>query len=88
MPLEYEEASPRQEEERKRRDRLHAVLEQATAFFERHLWEAAAGAGVREYLASRGLGEPISREFRLGLSPGARAGGEGAGARLHRRRAP
>jgi DNA primase len=70
VALEYEEASPRQEEERKRRDRLHAVLEQATAFFERHLWESGAGAGVREYLASRGLGEPIAREFRLGLSPG------------------
>ena len=25
---------------------------------------------MREYLASRGLGEPVCREFRLGLSPG------------------
>ena len=70
VPLEYEESSPRQEEERKRRDRLHAVLEQATAFFERHLWDSTAGAPVREYLASRGLGEAAAREFRLGLSPG------------------
>jgi DNA primase len=70
VTLEYEEASPRQEEERRRRDRLYALLEQATAFFERHLWETAAGAPVREYLASRGLGEPVAREFRLGLSPG------------------
>ena len=35
------------------------------------LWETEAGAPVREYLASRGLGEEISKEFRLG-SPAAR----------------
>ena len=70
VSLEYEETSPQLEESRKRRDRLHAVLEQAASFYERHLWETAAGAPVREYLASRGLGEPVCREFRLGLSPG------------------
>ena len=70
VALEYEESSPRQEEERRRRDRLHGVLDQAVAFFERHLWETDAGADVRSYLESRGLGEAISREFRLGLSPG------------------
>jgi DNA primase len=71
VTLEYDETSPRQEESRKRRDRLHGLLEQATAFYERHLWETASGAPVREYLAGRGLGEEICREFRLGLSPGA-----------------
>jgi DNA primase len=70
VTIEYEETSPLLEESRKRRDRLHAVLEQAASFYERHLWETAAGAPVREYLASRGLGEPVCREFRLGLSPG------------------
>jgi DNA primase len=70
VDLEYEETSPRQEESRKRRDRLHALLDQAAAFYERYLWETAAGAPVREYLAGRGLGEEVSREFRLGLSPG------------------
>ena len=29
-----------------------------------------AGAPVREYLAERGLGEEVCREYRLGLSPG------------------
>jgi DNA primase len=70
VTLEYEETSPQIEEARKRRDRLHAVLDQAAAFYERHLWETAAGEPVRAYLASRGLGEEVCREFRLGLSPG------------------
>jgi DNA primase len=70
VPLEYEEVSPQFEESRRRRDRLHALLEQATSFYERHLWETAAGEPVRAYLESRGLREPICREFRLGLSPG------------------
>ena len=70
VTLEYEESSPQQEQSRKRRDRLHAVLDQAASFYERYLWDAAAGVPVREYLESRGLGEAVCREFRLGLSPG------------------
>jgi DNA primase len=70
IQLEYEEASPRVEEGRRRRERLHALLEQTTSYFERLLWEGDAGAPVREYLVSRGLGEDVAREFRLGLSPG------------------
>jgi len=69
VPLEYEESSPAAEEARKRRERLYALLEQATAFYERYLWETAQGEAVRAYLAGRGLGEEICREFRLGLSP-------------------
>jgi DNA primase len=70
VQLEYEETSPRVEAERKRRERLLALLEQTTTYFERLLWEGDPGKPVREYLASRGLGEQIAREFRLGLSPG------------------
>ena len=70
VPLEYEETSPRVEAERRRRERLYAVLEQTTAYFERLLWDGDAGASVREYLASRGLGEEVAKEFRLGLAPG------------------
>jgi DNA primase len=70
VELEYEETSPREEAARQRRDRLHALLEQATSFYERHLWETAAGEPVRAYLAQRGLREEVCREFRLGLSPG------------------
>jgi DNA primase len=70
VQLEYEEASPQIDAERRKRERLLALLEHTTAYFERLLWEGDAGRPVREYLAGRGLGEEISREFRLGLSPG------------------
>ncbi|HWQ22666.1 MAG TPA: DNA primase [Gaiellaceae bacterium] len=70
VPLEYEEASPRIEAARRRRERLYALLEQTASYFERLLWEGEAGAPVRAYLSERGLGEAVCREFRLGLSPG------------------
>jgi DNA primase len=70
VPLEYEEASPRVEEARRRRERLFALLEQTTSYFERLLWEGETGAPVRAYLSDRGLGEEVNKEFRLGLSPG------------------
>ncbi len=71
VPLEYEQSSPAADEARRRRDRLHALLDQATAFYERVLWETSAGEPVRAYLGDRGLREAVAREFRLGLSPGA-----------------
>jgi len=70
VPVEYEELSPQADQSRRRRERLLALLEQATVFFERHLWEGPAGEQVREYLAGRRLGEEVAKEFRLGLSPG------------------
>ena len=69
VPLEYEETSPAADAARRRRERLYALLEQATAFYERYLWDTTQGGPVRAYLADRGLGEEICREFRLGLSP-------------------
>jgi len=76
VSLQYEESSPRVEESRRRRERLHALLDQATSFYERYLWESAAGEPVRAYLAGRGLGEEVCREFRLGLSPGSGLAGK------------
>jgi DNA primase len=70
VTLEYEETSPHQDAARRRRERLTALLEQTTAYFERLLWETEPGRPVREYLAGRGLGEEIAKEFRLGLAPG------------------
>jgi DNA primase len=70
VQIEVEEASPRVEAERRRRERLYAVLDQTATYFERLLWEGDAGAPVREYLDGRGLGDEVAKEFRLGLSPG------------------
>jgi DNA primase len=68
VPLEYEESSPEADAKRRRRERLHALLDQAASFYERALW-AEGGKPVKDYLASRSLGEEVCREFRLGLSP-------------------
>jgi DNA primase len=70
VPIEVEELSPKVEAERRRRERLYAVLDQTATYFERLLWDGEGGASVREYLAGRGLGEEVAKEFRLGLSPG------------------
>ena len=68
VELEYEESSPEQDQKRRREDRLRALLERAAVFYSRVLWESEQGAGTREYLASRGLGEDVCREFRLGYA--------------------
>ncbi len=70
VPVEYEESSPAQDEARRRRERLHALLDQATTFYERTLWETEAGSLARDYLKGRGLEEQVCREFRLGLAIG------------------
>ena len=56
-----------QESERKRTSRQD-VLELAAAFFESQL-QVQAGARARGYLADRGLGPAIQKQFRLGYSP-------------------
>ena len=70
VQLEYEQSSARDDARVERRRRLHDLLEHAARFYERYLWESDAGAGSREYLASRGLGEDVCREYRLGFAPG------------------
>jgi DNA primase len=70
VELEYEESSPEADRARRRKERLHALLERATTFYERTLWDSDAGAFARDYLASRGLGEEVCRQFRLGYAHG------------------
>jgi DNA primase len=70
VELEYEESSPEQERKRARDERLRALLERAAEFYGRVLWDSETGAAAREYLASRGLGEEVCREFRIGCAPG------------------
>jgi len=70
VTLEYEESSPEQDAARGRRERLLSLLEQATGYYERCLWDSPRGETAREYLKGRGLGEEVCREYRLGLAPG------------------
>jgi DNA primase len=70
VQIEYEEISPEADRERKRKERLTQLMERATSFYERVLWDSEQGAFAREYLASRGLGEEVCRKFRLGYAPG------------------
>jgi DNA primase len=70
VQLEYEETSPEQDARRRRRERLYEVLDAAASFYERYLWESQAGSLARDYLAGRGLGEDVCREYRLGLALG------------------
>src|SRR5215210_2512365 len=70
VQIEYEETSPEQDARRRRRERLFDVLDSAASFYERYLWDSQAGSLARDYLAGRGLGEGVCREYRLGLALG------------------
>jgi DNA primase len=68
IALEFEESGARGDAERRRRERLRKLLEDATTYYERVLWTAPAAALAREYLAGRGLSEEVCRAFRVGFS--------------------
>src|SRR5207253_9259772 len=70
VQIEYEETSPQQDARRRRRERLLELLDAAASFYDRYLWESQAGSLARDYLAGRGLGEDVCREYRLGLALG------------------
>jgi DNA primase len=69
VSLELEQEDPRAADERRRTARLLELLDRTCSYYERVLWEHAEGAAAREYLAARGLAEPILREFRVGFAP-------------------
>jgi DNA primase len=71
VQLERENDDPRAEERRRRRTRLHSLLDRAARYYATYLWGAAEAAPARDYLAGRGLSEEILREFRIGYSPSA-----------------
>jgi DNA primase len=69
--LEREEDNPAAEQRRRRRERLHALLERAARFYAAYLWDSTEAKRAREYLAGRGLSEAIAKEFRVGYAPSA-----------------
>jgi DNA primase len=70
VEIEYEEISPEADRARKRKQQLTQLMERATSFYEKMLWESEQGAFARDYLASRGFHEEVCRQFRLGYAPG------------------
>jgi DNA primase len=71
VELEREQEDPREEEKRKQKDRLLALLSRTAGYYERYLWESEEAVRPREYLAGRGLSEEILRQFRVGYAPSA-----------------
>src|SRR5918999_753553 len=69
--VEREEDDPRAEQRRRRRERLHSLLDRAARFYATYLRDSAEAAAARDYLASRGLSEEVLAEFRVGYSPSA-----------------
>jgi DNA primase len=71
IELEREQEDPKEVERRRRRERLLELLARTSAYYERCLWESKEAARARAYLAERGLGEEILREFHVGYAPSA-----------------
>src|SRR3984893_6791703 len=71
VELVREEEDPRAAERRRHRERLLELLLRTAAYYARYLWDSREAARAREYLAGRGLGEAILREFHVGYAPSA-----------------
>jgi DNA primase len=71
VELQRDQEDPREADRRKGRERLLELLGRATDYYGRYLWGSSEAGRAREYLAGRGLGEEILREFRVGYAPSA-----------------
>jgi DNA primase len=71
VELKREQEDPEAEQRRRRRERLLTLVERATAYYERVLWDSPEAAKARDYLAGRGLEEDVLRTFRVGYAPSA-----------------
>ena len=69
--VEREEDDPKVEQRRRRKERLHTLLDRAARFYSAYLGDSAEAAPAREYLTSRGLSDEVIAEFRVGYSPSA-----------------
>jgi DNA primase len=70
VELERESEDPQAEAARKKRARLRELLERTAEFYANFLWDSPRAAKARKYLAGRGLGEEVLREFGVGCAPG------------------
>jgi DNA primase len=71
VELEREQEDPRAEAKRAQRRRLEQLLERTSSYYSNYLWESKEAGKAREYLAERGLGEQVLRDFGVGYAPSA-----------------
>lgn len=71
IELEVADEDPKAAERRMQRERLLALMERATVFYERWFWDSEEAAPARAYLLGRGLTEETLRTFRVGYAPSA-----------------
>lgn len=71
VELKLEQEDPAAERRRERRERLLKLVQRATDYYARYLWESGEAKLAREYLSGRGLEEQVLREFRVGYAPSA-----------------
>ena len=71
VELEREQEDPRAEARRQQRRRLEQLLDRTAAYYANYLWESKEAGKAREYLAERGLGEQVLRDFGVGFAPSA-----------------
>ncbi|MBM3679981.1 MAG: DNA primase [Actinobacteria bacterium] len=71
VPIEYDELSPREAEERDREKRVERLLEETCAFYERVLLDSPEAEAARAYLAERHLDAAAVAHWRIGWAPDA-----------------
>jgi DNA primase len=71
VTLEVADEDPLARARRERRDRLHALLDRAAAYYARYLWESSEADDARTYLAGRGLEDRTLHDYRVGYAPSA-----------------
>ncbi len=71
VKLETDAEDPAAASRRQRRERLHGLLDRATGYYARYLWESEEASPARRYLLGRGLEEQVLRDFRVGYAPSA-----------------
>ncbi len=57
------------EKNKESKDRIYDILELATKFYEKQLWEGLGKEKILPYLQERGLSEESIKKFRLGYAP-------------------
>src|ERR1700712_5268354 len=71
VELEREQEDPKAEARRARARRLEQLLERTAGYYANFLWDSKEAGRARDYLAERGLGEQVLRDFGVGYAPSA-----------------